>query len=298
MSGVEAVTYNRCRASTWVAGVVDGTVFSFIAWSILGRVQVPRTRAVRAAISILPTALAAVIYARPNVCRLQLAQRLDSPLAADVRTVLRQRYPGNELTGAIDAENKDQPEKDRESGTGLPLLWDLKVADVQSAGSVRRSGEELGAAREQDSADVMMTEDEPNASFAARTAAQPPRQATQSSASARQSPSTTPSPSSASQPSASSPLPRSRTLSTTAREDSPFSDDEPHIRLSPEEQRHMRREEQEQVRKQRDDERRQRMEQRVRTDGAIQTDSSSVGGKRRFVKRNEFGDEVFDDTVR
>ena len=308
LSGVEAVSYNRCRLSTWVAGVVDGSIFSLITWSILSRVQVPRSRPIRAALTAIPTALAAVIYARPNTCRLQLVQRTDSPLAADVRTVLRSRYPNNDVTGALDAKVKEQPEKDRQGGTGMPLLWDLKVTDLEGpgGGSVRRGEEELGALKEQSTTDVMVvTEDEPNASYATRVNDTQSRLPSAASSIAIPSLSSAQSSTSASRPSAPPQLPRSRPpLSTTARDsDNPFTDDSPRSRHTPaeaaEEERRRRRDEREKVRKQHEDERRQRMEQRSRDEGRLQSGGGGgVEGKRRFVKRNEFGDEVFDDDLR
>ena len=314
-----AILY-RCYTSTFVSSVTNASVFSLISYSFI-RQLIPNRR-IAAAASVLPVCILTAISWDPGTsCYLGVARQLDSPLGADVRTVLRGKFPGNGITTAIDAKERDRAEKDQRSGTGLPLLWELPGAGSSSAAG--RRGSEQQSLESQSEADVMViTEDEMSEAGERFGSMLPTSQRTlqRSVASALPQPpllssSSTPSLSfpplaATSHTSAPPPPPRSRQPPSAAAQidsdDNPFAVLDPSSRATSaakvaEEERRRRRDERERVRQQHDDEKRQRMVQRGREEGRMTGAATAVGGggcgevKRRFVRRNEFGDEVYED---
>ena len=302
---VERAVLHRCYSSNLVASISNASVFALIGYSFL-RNLIPNRR-LAAAAAIIPSCLVTAALLDPSwSCYLKLARQLDSPLGADVRTVLRSNFPGNNLTGSIDAKDKERAEKDRQSGTGLPLLYSLPASSSAKRGDSQQEQQPL---EQQSEADVMvMTEDEPNGMSGKFAPLRPTRQPTSADATSS---SSRPPPSSSSSPlhsSSSAPASRTTAQSSQSRsrpsditEVSPFADNspQPSAAEAAEEERRRRRDNREKERKQHDDERRQRMAQRSREDGRMSGAATGVGSlsdpKRRFVRRNEFGDEVYGD---
>ena len=312
---MERALLHRCYTSTLVSSLTNASVFSLISYSVL-RQLVPNRR-LALALSIVPVCLVtSAVWDPSSNCYVRVARQIDSPLGADVRTVLRSKYPGNGLTAAIDSQDRERAEKDRLSGTGLPLLWDLPLRKSSLTVLRKEDEQEQHSLEQQGEPDVMvMTEEEnseargtftPQQSFSkpavASTSTSSPTTPLSSSSS---NPSSASSSASVTRPSAPSSSPRAPAQPTSHDEDAdnPFADDDPSIRPSSaadavSDERRRRREERERVRKQHEDERRQRMAQRSREDGRMSGAAAAVGvsdAKRRFVRRNEFGDEVYAD---
>ena len=305
-----------------MSSLVEANVLSLVGcWSLRHRIRKHRI--------IAPVTIAAAfvwsfgLRTLDSSCYLRVVRQLDSPLGADVRTVLRTNYPGNSITAAIDEKDRDRPEKDKRSGTGLPLLWELPyTVDIlrMPRMSVQRQQQlEQQSLERKSEADVMvMTEDEASAARGGVTPLQlstsdpaastmtPAAPSLRSPPSSTSAPSSAPSSASASHPSSGlPPPPRPRPQPSAAHgdsQDSPFADPssrQPTAAEAADNERQRRRDEREKVRKQHEDDRRERMAQRSREDIRMTGSAAAVTGasdaKRRFVRRNEFGDEVYED---
>ena len=316
-NSVETALTRRCLMDS----LADASALSVIWYWFMRRKISNKRVAVLLSVGPVWAMWAAGRYLNPT-CDLQLARQLDSPLGADVRTVLRGKFAGNALTAAIDEKDRDRPEKDEQSGTGLPLLWDLPFRTdnmLPKTSSHRQQQLEQQSLERESEADVMvMTEDEASASRGGVTPLQlstsdpaastmtPAAPSLRSPPSSTSAPSSAPSSASASHPSSGlPPPPRPRPQPSAAHgdsQDSPFADPssrQPTAAEAADNERQRRRDEREKVRKQHEDDRRERMAQRSREDIRMTGSAAAVTGasdaKRRFVRRNEFGDEVYED---
>ena len=253
--------YNRCLSSNFVTYLFDGGALSLVMFALARHTAI--SRPLVAAVSLAPLLMMYPFAWQESSCRLSLAQHADSPLGADIRTVLRSKFPDNDITAPIDARDRGRAERDKQRGTGLPLIWDLTLAGTAASPLQRQS--ELEPSLEAPGEADMMVASEPPSSRSRPAQQQPPSTASDSVAS------------------------------------NPFTDESSNRHSSAaeaaEEERRRRRDERERVRKQHEDERRQKAVQRGSEEGRMVSTPSAAGGntKRRFVRRNEFGDEVYDD---
>ena len=305
-SPVEAAILHRCLSSRLVSSLTNASVVCLISYSVLRNI-VPNKR-LSALLAVAPVcALTATAWYFDPSCYIRVARQLDSPLAADVRTVLRGKFAGNALTAAIDANERDRPEKDKRSGTGLPLLWDLPTSSGR--GSLKQQLEQQSLERESEADVMVMTEDEAkcgarggvtplqlSTSDPAASTMTPATPSLRSPPSSTSAPSSAPSSASASHPSSGlPPPPRPRPQPSAAHgdsQDSPFADPssrQPTAAEAADNERQRRRDEREKVRKQHEDDRRERMAQRSREDIRMTGSAAAVTGasdaKRRFVRR-------------
>ena len=82
--------------------------------------------------SLLPIGIMMTLAYDDTACHTALMLEPDSQLGADIRSVLRVKYPNNPITAAFDRQRSGRAEEDRLHGTGQPLLWDLSLADSES----------------------------------------------------------------------------------------------------------------------------------------------------------------------